>query len=333
MGKYTASDGTEFDTKREWRKYEFELSFTFKNKKNEQLSKEAGKIEGQPFDIAECEGCEIVITDHCDQVQIDQLKTCRVFLGASSESVFVRDCSDCTFYLACKQLRTRDCHNCTFYLYAKTEPIIELSDEICFAPFLGGYPEQAQHMKSANLDPSYNLWWGVFDFNDEFKTLNHWKYLDENERKPWFPRGGTDQICACPPPGDAAALPSQTGGNFGSSGGMMSFGFNTSLEQAEQAHLEMEATTAPPPLPPGAPATAVAPPVAVPAAPAPAAAPKKQQSFKALDRVDARFQGDVTWYPGTIATALPNDCYDIAYVRARVEINLHAIIASTAWGV
>ena len=92
----------------------------------------------------------------------------------------------------------------------------------------------------------------------------------------------------------------------------MSFGFNTSLEQAEQAHLEMEATTAPPPLPPGAPATAVAPPVAVPA-PAPAAAAPKKQSFKALDRVDARFQGDVTWYPGTIATALPGDKYDIAY--------------------
>ena len=81
----------------------------------------------------------------------------------------------------------------------------------------------------------------------------------------------------------------------------------------------MEATTAPPPLPPGAPATAVAPPVAVPApAPAPAA-PKKQQSFKALDRVDARFQKGELWYPGTIATALPNDCYDIAYVRACVE--------------
>jgi hypothetical protein len=94
----------------------------------------------------------------------------------------------------------------------------------------------------------------------------------------------------------------------------------------------MEATTAPPPLPPGAPATAVAPPVAVPAAPA-AAAPKKQQSFKALDRVDARFQKGELWYPGTIATALPNDCYDIAYVRACVEINLHAIIASTAWEV
>lgn len=310
MGKHTASDGKEFETKREWRKYEFELSFTFKNKKGEQLSKEAGKVEGQPFDIADCEGCELVITDHCDQVQIDQLKTCRVFLGASSESVFVRDCSDCTFYLACKQLRTRDCHNCTFYLFAKTEPIIELSDGISIAPFLGGYPEQAAHMKSANLDPAQNLWWGVFDFNDEFKNLNHWKYLEESERKPWFPRGGADQICACPPPGDASKLPSQTGGNFAESAGMMSFGFDTSLEQAEQAHLEMEAVAAPPPLPPGAPPTTVAPPQNVPAAPV--AAPKKP-SFKALDRVDARFGKEVTWYPGTIATALANDCYDIAY--------------------
>ena len=51
--------------------------------------------------------------------------------------------------------------------------------------------------------------------------------------------------------------------------------------------------------------------MAVSAAPARAAAPKKQQSFKALDRVDARFQGDVTRYPGTIATALPGDKYDV----------------------
>ena len=94
----------------------------------------------------------------------------------------------------------------------------------------------------------------------------------------------------------------------------MSFGFNTSLEQAEQAHLEMEATTAPPPPPPGAPATAVAPPVAVPAAPAPAA-PKKQQSFKALDRVDARFQkGELRTRGPSRRRCHASDC---------VEINLH----------
>lgn len=56
-------------------------------------------------------------------------------MAASSESVFVRECSNCSFTIACKQLRTRDCHDCTFYLYSKTEPVIELSDGLTFAPF------------------------------------------------------------------------------------------------------------------------------------------------------------------------------------------------------
>ena len=60
---------------------------------------------------------------------------CKVFVGACSESVFVRNCADSTFYLACKQLRTRDCKNCTFYLYCQTEPIIETSEGMAFAPF------------------------------------------------------------------------------------------------------------------------------------------------------------------------------------------------------
>jgi hypothetical protein len=68
----------------------------------------------------------------------------RVLVAASSESVFVRDCMDCEMTIACKQLRTRDCHNCTFYLYSKTEPIIELSDGIKFAPFNAAYPAHAE---------------------------------------------------------------------------------------------------------------------------------------------------------------------------------------------
>ena len=48
------------------------------------------------------------------------------FIAASAESVFVRDCSDCVFTLAAKQLRTRDCKNCKVFLYTQTEPIIEI---------------------------------------------------------------------------------------------------------------------------------------------------------------------------------------------------------------
>lgn len=65
-------------------------------------------------------------------------------MGACCSSVFVRNCSNCTFTVACKQLRTRDCVDCTFYLYSMTEPVIETSTRMFFAPFNGGYPGQEQ---------------------------------------------------------------------------------------------------------------------------------------------------------------------------------------------
>ena len=92
--------------------------------------KRPGSIEGQPFEISGCKGCRLLLLDHSDQVQIDDVSDSKVFIAASSESVFIRDCSGCTFTIACKQLRMRDCSNCTFYLYSKTEPAMETSCNI-----------------------------------------------------------------------------------------------------------------------------------------------------------------------------------------------------------
>ena len=49
--------------------------------------------------------------------------------------------SVCPLPLGQPQLRTRDCRDCTFYLFSLTEPVIELSSDIRFAPFNGGYSE------------------------------------------------------------------------------------------------------------------------------------------------------------------------------------------------
>ena len=50
MGKYTASDGKEFDTKREWRKYEMLLMYTFKEKTGETLPiKKPGDVNAEEF--------------------------------------------------------------------------------------------------------------------------------------------------------------------------------------------------------------------------------------------------------------------------------------------
>jgi protein XRP2 len=186
MVVFTASDGTTFDDRNAWRKYEFETNYTFRNQKQQTLVKAPGKISGQPFDLSDLDDCEVLLLDQCDQVQVDNLTNCRVFIGPCSESVFVRNCTNCVFTVACKQLRTRDSTQCSFYLYSLTDPIIETSQQIHFAPFNGAYNGIERHFADARLEPTNNHWSQVYDFNDPDKSGDNWKLLTpQEEAAPW----------------------------------------------------------------------------------------------------------------------------------------------------
>ncbi len=172
------------------------MSFTL-IRNNTTLTKLPGSISGQPFNIIQCHNSKLEILDHCDQVQIDNVTKSKIFIGACSESVFIRDCTNCTFTVACKQLRTRDCSNCTIYLYCKTEPIIESSTGIKFGKFNGAYPGHDACMKDANLDPKTNKWYAVYDFNDELKMNHNWEYVREGgeDNGLWCPLGPAENCC------------------------------------------------------------------------------------------------------------------------------------------
>lgn len=70
----------------------------------------------------------------------------------------------------------RDCVNCTFMLYSKTEPVIEHSYGMHFAPFNAAYPGLDAHFRAANLPPEVNFWNKVFDFSADNMALPtpHW---------------------------------------------------------------------------------------------------------------------------------------------------------------
>lgn len=53
-----------------------------------------GEIDGQDFAIKNCSNCEIYLYDHFAQVFVDDLKNCKVFIGPTEGSIFVRDCED-----------------------------------------------------------------------------------------------------------------------------------------------------------------------------------------------------------------------------------------------
>ena len=102
---FKAPDGTVFQKKKEWRDYMMANYYSFKDKKNENLVKNPGDVDGQVFDIADCDNSTLVIMDVCEQVQIDNCNNCRIFIGACASSIFIRNCNNCVFYSACRQLR------------------------------------------------------------------------------------------------------------------------------------------------------------------------------------------------------------------------------------
>lgn len=46
-------------------------------RENESVVKKAGDIDGQPFDLEDLSHCEVVLADHSEQVQVDNLTDCR----------------------------------------------------------------------------------------------------------------------------------------------------------------------------------------------------------------------------------------------------------------
>jgi hypothetical protein len=336
---FTASDGKVFDNRAEYKKYEFQLSYTFTDKEGvHDLIKLPGAVDGQPFDLANLKCCTAVVMDATDQVQIDEIEGCKVFLGATGESLFVRNCKDCTFYVACKQLRTRDCTNCTFYLYCISEPIIEMSTGIKFGCFNGGYPEQAAHMGKAGLDPRVNKWSMVFDFNDEAKTGKNWRVLDAAEyAEAWFPQGAACERAVPLLEGHVAAaqayaiVPPEVGSG-------MSFSFTTTQEAAETA--VAQAATVAPPAPPAPPAPAPAPAVLTPteappatppaaaAAPAvaePEAAAAAEGAIVVGTKVEARFNKGTTFYLAIVSNVSADGTkFDLNYLDGNKEANVSA---------
>ena len=171
MPKFTAPDGTSFDSKPAYRDYMMANYYSVRNKSNLEIMKMPGDIDGQVFEIGDCENVVVVIMDHISQLNIDNCCNSKFFIGACAGSIFIRNCSNTTLYSCCQQLRLRDCVNSQFFTFSGSEVHIELSSACRFGPFHGGYPEHEDQLGKAGLDPEgHSLWYQIFDHNDPYKT-------------------------------------------------------------------------------------------------------------------------------------------------------------------
>ena len=59
-----------------------------------------GELGGRSVRLADCSGATLALCDWCEGVQADRLVSCRVLIGASGGSVFLRGCVGCAFTVA-----------------------------------------------------------------------------------------------------------------------------------------------------------------------------------------------------------------------------------------
>ena len=131
-----------------------------------------GTVEGKQFQVDNLKNCSVFVFDYCDSVVIDDCSNCNFVIGPTSGSVFIRDCDNCTLAVASQQLRTRDCKKISISLFCPSEPVVETSTEVNFAPLNVAIPNGNVLLEKAGLKATdANLYSKVHDFSKSDENI------------------------------------------------------------------------------------------------------------------------------------------------------------------
>ena len=155
--------------------------FTIADKIGGTYGRLPGEINGQQFIIENCKDSCIYLFDHSATVTICKCDNCKIYVGPSKGSVFIRNTSNCLCYVACQQFRSRECRKIEVYLLCDTQPVIEMSAGMKFGCFQLFYPEIEEQFKNAGLSVFNNLWYKIHDFTPLEHDCN-WLTCDVQSR-------------------------------------------------------------------------------------------------------------------------------------------------------
>ena len=144
-------------------------------KNGEKITREPGDLNGNQFNCDTLKNCEVLVTDLCDSMMVDNCENCKFTLAAIRGSIFVRTCKNCKFVMVCGQFRCVNCFDCDFFMHSKTGPVVESSKNVRIGCASLHYPELKRHMEIAMIDRFSNLWPDVHDFtpgNGNFEVAN-----------------------------------------------------------------------------------------------------------------------------------------------------------------
>ncbi|XP_005093429.1 tubulin-specific chaperone C [Aplysia californica] len=151
---------------------------------NETLRKEADEINKKDVALAGLTECTVLLCGAPSAIHINKLKNCKIFCGPVPGSIFIRECSNCTFVLACQQLRIHSTTESHFYIHVTSKAIIEDCNTVKFAPYNWSYEQLDKHYQATGLSKVRNNWDKVDDFNWLAADAHspNWSILEEEKR-------------------------------------------------------------------------------------------------------------------------------------------------------
>ena len=153
------------------------------NQKLETIYYEAGSINGSDVCLSNLVNCTVSICDYIGALRMDNIKHCNVMTGPICSSLHVEHMEHSTINAIMRQCRIHYCKDTKFYIHVNSEPVIEHSDNVQFAPYNVKYKQLSEHWKASGVDEKVNQWNKVKDFN-WFKQQQspHWSIIPEHER-------------------------------------------------------------------------------------------------------------------------------------------------------
>lgn len=156
----------------------------FSDKSDEVVTLQGENIAKKDVSLERLHNCTVYLKGFPSTLHLNYLTKCRIFSGPISTSIFAENCTDCTFVIACQQLRLHASKNINIYLQVTSRAIMEDCNQIGIAPYNWRYDGIEEDFVKAGLDRRVNNWKCVDDFNwlNVEKHSPHWRELDEEER-------------------------------------------------------------------------------------------------------------------------------------------------------
>jgi len=109
--------------------------------------------------------------------------------GPVYTSIFIENCKNCYFVVACQQLRIHTTTESHFYLHVTSKGIIEDCTRVGFAPYNLSYSTLDEDFCKSGINKEVNNWDKIDDFNwlSKEKCSPNWYILEEDHRKKDWP--------------------------------------------------------------------------------------------------------------------------------------------------